>query len=545
MKTKGMMKFMPVLAAALLALAPMIAEAAPAAEVAAMSAGGAAVTWQPQVADYDRMVLTVSGPGGVVRQEFKSGEAPSFSIFDAAGFHLADGSYTWELRVVPRGLKTRTDGESGLNSTPFGLRPGAAAEASVQSGAFAIRDGALVAGGGSESETAAGTGAGGAVTGSQRAITAADQVIADDLIVDGSACIGFDCVNGESFGFDTLRLKENNVRIKFQDTSSTASFPDKDWQLTANDTTNGGQNKFSIDDVEGGKTPFTIEFGARSHSLYVDDGGRVGLGTSTPVVELHVVDGDSPTLRLEQNGSSGFTPQTWDIAGNETNYFIRDVTNGSKLPFRIRPGAPTSSIDVAATGNVGIGTSSPDAPMHILRTTDPSTAGQLHVQNTNGTATDRNMLRLDNNGPPTLFMGNTNAGSNNNWTFTVNNSGQFTVNAVGSGLPVEMILAAGGNMTLGGTLTTGSATVYPDYVFEPDYPLMPLDELSAFVREHRHLPGVTSAEVVEKTGQINVSELQLQMLEKLEELTLYTLSLDQENVALKARLAALEANLQQ
>jgi len=28
----------------------------------------------------------------------------------------------------------------------------------------------------------------------------ADFVIADDLIVDGSACIGFDCVNSESFG---------------------------------------------------------------------------------------------------------------------------------------------------------------------------------------------------------------------------------------------------------------------------------------------------------------------------------------------------------
>jgi hypothetical protein len=70
----------------------------------------------------------------------------------------------------------------------------------------------------------------------------------------------------------------------------------------------------------------------------VDDGGRVGLGTSTPVVDLHVVSGDSPTLRLEQNGSSGFTPQTWDVAGNETNFFVRDVTHSSNLPFRIRPG---------------------------------------------------------------------------------------------------------------------------------------------------------------------------------------------------------------
>ena len=169
-----------------------------------------------------------------------------------------------------------------------------------------------------------------------------DFVINDDLIVDGSACIGFDCVNGESFGFDTIRVKENNLRIKFDDTSVAASFPRNDWQLTANDSANGGASKFSIDDISGNRTPFTVEANARSHSLYVDDGGRIGSRTSTPSVEIHTIDGDTPTLRLQQDGSSGFAPQTWDVAGNETNFFIRDVTNGSALPFRIRPGAPTS-----------------------------------------------------------------------------------------------------------------------------------------------------------------------------------------------------------
>ncbi len=192
----------------------------------------------------------------------------------------------------------------------------------------------------------------------------ADNVILDDLIVDGSACIGQDCVNGESFGFDTLRLKENNLRIKFDDTSVSASFPNNDWQLTANDSSNGGQNKFSIDDITGGRTPFTVEAGAPSHSLYVDSSGRVGLGTSNPVVELVVVDGDSPTIRLEQNGSSGFTPQTFDIAANETNFFIRDVTNGSKLPFRIEPGepgAPDNVVYLDSTGKVGFGDTGPNA----------------------------------------------------------------------------------------------------------------------------------------------------------------------------------------
>ncbi len=195
----------------------------------------------------------------------------------------------------------------------------------------------------------------------------ADFVINDDLIVDGSACIGFDCVDGESFGFDTLRLKENNLRIKADDTSTAASYPRNDWQLTFNDSANGGASKFSVDDISGNRTPFTIEAGARSHSLYVDDGGRIGIRTSTPSTEIHVIDGDTPTLRLQQDGSSGFAPQTWDVAGNETNFFIRDVTNGSQLPFRIRPDAPSNSIFIDVDGDIGMGTDSPAEALHIRR----------------------------------------------------------------------------------------------------------------------------------------------------------------------------------
>ncbi|UCH98752.1 MAG: tail fiber domain-containing protein [Candidatus Aminicenantes bacterium] len=194
-----------------------------------------------------------------------------------------------------------------------------------------------------------------------------DQLILDDLIVDGSICVGFDCINGESFGFDTLRLKENNLRIRFYDTSNSASFPSNDWQITANDSSNGGANKFSIDDIDSGRTTFTIEAGTRANALYVDDSGRVGLGTSTPAEDLHIWYGDTPTIRLHQSGS-GWAPQTWDIAGNEANFFIRDVTNGSKLPFRIKPGAPTSSIYIAADGDIGMGTDSPTHALHVKRT---------------------------------------------------------------------------------------------------------------------------------------------------------------------------------
>ena len=84
-----------------------------------------------------------------------------------------------------------------------------------------------------------------------------------------------------------------------------------------------------------------------------------------------------PTLRLEQDGSSGFSPQTWDVAGNEANFFIRDATNGSKLPFRIRPNAPTDSIYVAADGNIGLGTASPDEALDIVRS---NSGGEVKIK---------------------------------------------------------------------------------------------------------------------------------------------------------------------
>lgn len=76
----------------------------------------------------------------------------------------------------------------------------------------------------------------------------ADAVVPDDQIIQGSQCVGFDCVDGEDFGFDTLRLKENNLRIHFNDTSSTGTFPTNDWGIQVNDSTPGGSNYFMIQD---------------------------------------------------------------------------------------------------------------------------------------------------------------------------------------------------------------------------------------------------------------------------------------------------------
>ena len=208
-----------------------------------------------------------------------------------------------------------------------------------------------------------------AVSGLTGSTAFADQVIPDDLIVQGSTCIGLDCVNNESFGFDTLRLKENNTRIKFDDTSTAAGFPANDWTLVANDSASGGRNFFGIEDTTAGRMIFGVSAGAPTASLWVNSLGNVGLGTENPLLKLHLVKQQiRPRIRLEQTNGGGFTAQTWDIAGNEANFFVRDITNGSTLPFRIRPGAPTSSIDIASNGFVGFGTASPTAQLHTTGT---------------------------------------------------------------------------------------------------------------------------------------------------------------------------------
>ena len=367
-----------VLALPFLATPPAVAS-----EVAEMIAGPSAVSFATKVA-HDGSTLTVTGPGGFIFQErFSAGSEPLMSFFDGAGNVLVDGTYTWELVLSPAlapdvratlaAARAAGDDSVAADLRNQGILP---REPQVSSGAFSILGGALVNDAIQEEVGSKVAGANSGVLGNvagdisggnEGGPTGAlkDFVIADDLIVDGSACIGFDCVNGENFGFDTIRLKENNLRIKFEDTSG-GSFPSTDWQLTANASANGGLNKFSIDDITGNRTPFTIEGNAPTNSLYVDDGGRLGLGTSIPVVDIHAVSGNTPTLRLEQNGSSGFAPQTWDVAGNETSFFIRDASNGSTLPFRIRPGAPSQSLVIGTNGDVGIGTLTPSAPIHAI-----------------------------------------------------------------------------------------------------------------------------------------------------------------------------------
>ncbi len=74
--------------------------------------------------------------------------------------------------------------------------------------------------------------------------------------------------------------------------------------------------------------------------------------------------------------------------------------------------------------------------------------------------------------------------------------------------------------------------VWPDYVFEAGYELMPLSELQAFIQKNKHLPNVPSACEMEEQG-INLAENNVMLMEKVEELTLYMLRINDQVKAQK------------
>jgi len=87
--------------------------------------------------------------------------------------------------------------------------------------------------------------------------------------------------------------------------------------------------------------------------------------------------------------------------------------------------------------------------------------------------------------------------------------------------------------------------IAPDYVFEtyykgtseinPDYKLLTLEEIEAFTKENHHLPKVPSAKEIEENG-LSLKEMNLLLLEKIEELTLFTIQQQKEIDLLKEKI---------
>jgi len=87
-----------------------------------------------------------------------------------------------------------------------------------------------------------------------------------------------------------------------------------------------------------------------------------------------------------------------------------------------------------------------------------------------------------------------------------------------------------------------SHTIWADYVFEDEYNLLPLDELEEYIEENGHLPNVPTTAEVQANG-MELGEMDVLLLEKVEELTLYMLQMEKKVQVLQEENAQLQVEV--
>lgn len=232
----------------------------------------------------------------------------------------------------------------------------------------------------------------------------------------------------------------------------------------------------------------------------IDLTGKIGLGTTSPnfLVDAKLGNVASNTTNFGYNvfadatgniGYAGYNLQLNNSTANVTGYLRLARTSattylGMELASQSRDGirfltdatTPTEKMRITNAGSVGIGTTTPTAKLEVKASnTDPA----IIVRNQN-------------------------------------DSIHFRVRANGYVEARDILVR------------TKTDLIFPDYVFEKNYNLKSLNEVENYINTNKHLPEVPSASDVKKEG-LNLVDMDVALLKKVEELTLYVIELQKQN----------------
>ncbi len=313
-------------------------------------------------------------------------------------------------------------------------------------------------------------------------------------------------------------------------------------------------------------------------NIYNSNTGNVGIGLSTPLEKLNILDGNilvsSDNFAL--NTIMGTVKICHTIYPNAYAGMAASTNGGGldqlDLLFYTAYGGATEKMRIMSlTGYVGIGISAPLAKLHIKSTGITNSTTSLLIQNSAGTdllklydngfmgigttATATEKLHIQNGnlrissysntlntimgavkisqtGYPSAYVGI--AGMTNG--IAVDQVDLLFYTASGSATEKMRIMSNSGNVLIGKISQTNSSykldvngnarmnkvvvnTTGADFVFDPAYHLLPLDSLNTFIQKNHHLPDIPSADEMQREG-LDVGDNQIKLLQKIEELTL-------------------------
>jgi len=300
--------------------------------------------------------------------------------------------------------------------------------------------------------------------------------------------------------------------------------------------------------------------------IHYDD-GNVGIGTETPLQKIHLlntVSGQGITetgIRITCESESGYGRQdlsSWEIKtvgtpyttpSRPSLYFLMGETfdyTGDPDPS-IEPEMSIKAIlseyghfsaqsfyDIESGGYfldpASSGTSlklAGDAEIHGKLLIGPSEHPNILLDN-NSSTDFGSEISFANNGTIKSKVCYNKYNSN----LTLENNGKKTITITNTGL-----------VKIDGTLQAEEIevinNVVPDYVFKKDYELRTIKEVETFIAENGHLPGVPSEDDVIEQGSYNLGKMNILLLEKIEELTLYMIELKKENEQQKQQIEEL------
>ena len=247
---------------------------------------------------------------------------------------------------------------------------------------------------------------------------------------------------------------------------------------------------------------------------------------------------------------------TSDASGNATWQTPSGGIGGTGITNRLTKWINSTTVGAAgvtetAAGSVGIGTVTPNSQLSVRKAiTVGGTAindiesGRLNFNENINSYTDTTYcgVGFHYNGATNVLKLEGGCSSKSDIMSWARSGGKVTIGTVASTPGSYRLYVQDGILTERVKVAVEGSGNWADYVFAPDYNLMPLEEVDQFIQKNKHLPNVPSAEKMAETG-IDVATMDAKLMEKIEELTLYMIDMKKEIKNLKAQNETLKANL--